>query len=59
MGALGALCTDKFDVACTRLAVLHAAKPAPKDRARAKELLAQACEGGDAQACSLAKTLPR
>jgi hypothetical protein len=56
---LGALCTDKFYAACKRLAVLHAAKPAPKDRARARELLAQACEGGDVQACSLAKTMPR
>jgi hypothetical protein len=59
MATLGALCAEKFLMACTRLAALHAAKPTAEDRARARELLAQACEGGDVEACSLAKTLPR
>jgi TPR repeat protein len=56
---LEALCGDRVFVACTRLAVLYAGKPAAKDRARARELLTQACAGGEAEACSLAKTMPR
>ena len=57
--ALEALCGDKVFVACTRLAVLYAGKPGVKDRARARELLTQACAGGEADACDLAKTMPR
>ena len=57
--ALEALCGDKFFVACTRLAVLYAGKTGAKDRARARELLTQACAGGEAEACALAKTMPR
>lgn len=57
--ALQALCTDRFLAACTRLAVLHAGKTGAKDRARARELLAQACAGGEEEACALAKTMPR
>lgn len=57
LAALDALCGDKVFAACTRLAGLHAARPGAKDRARARELLAQACDGGEQDACSLAKTL--
>jgi TPR repeat protein len=57
--ALEALCGDQLFVACTRLAVLYAGKGGAKDLARARELLAGACAGGEAEACSLAKTMPR
>jgi TPR repeat protein len=59
MAALDALCTDKVFSACTQLAILHSRKPAAKDRAKARELFAQACEGGDPSACSLARSFPR
>jgi TPR repeat protein len=59
MASLEALCTDKVFSACTQLAVLYSRKPAARDRARARELLAQACEGGDPSACSLARSIPR
>ncbi len=59
MATLEALCTDKVFSACTQLAVLYARKPAARDRARARELLAQACEGGDPSACNLARSFPR
>jgi len=57
MAALDALCNGDFLPACTRLALLHASKPASAARARARALLARACEGGEQEACSLAKQL--
>jgi TPR repeat protein len=57
MAALDALCTDDFFPACTRLGLMHAAKPTSAARARAKALLTRACEGGEQDACSLAKQL--
>lgn len=56
---LTSLCAEKVFAACTPLAMLHARKPGARDRARARELLAMACEGGDATACGLAKAMPR
>jgi tetratricopeptide (TPR) repeat protein len=54
---LDALCAQPFYPACTRLALVHAAKPGQADRARARELLARACQGGEADACSMAGRL--
>jgi TPR repeat protein len=59
MASLEALCADKVFPACTELAMLHARKPGSRGRARARELLTQACDGGDASACSLARSFPR
>jgi len=55
--ALDALCSEPFYPACTRLALVLAGKPARADRARARELLGRACQGGEAEACSLARQL--
>jgi TPR repeat protein len=55
--ALDGLCNDGFVPACTRLAYLHAGKPSAAERARAKALFARACEGGEQDACSMAKQL--
>jgi TPR repeat protein len=52
---LEALCSDEVFAACTRLALLHAATPKASELARAKELLARACAGGEAEACRLAQ----
>jgi hypothetical protein len=57
MAALDALCNGGFLPACTRLAMIQAAKPGALPRARAKALLARACAGGEADACSIAKGL--
>jgi TPR repeat protein len=57
MAALDGLCEEKFYAACTRLAVLYAAKQSVPSRARAKDYLAKGCEGGDPEACRIAKTL--
>ncbi len=54
---LEALCSDEVFTACTRLALLHAATPKASERARAKELLARACAGGEAEACRMAREL--
>jgi len=54
VAALDALCTDGFFPACTRLGLVYAARPTSAARARAKALLARACEGGEQDACSLA-----
>jgi TPR repeat protein len=59
MAALETLCAQKIYDACTELAILYSRKPAAKDRARARELLTRACDGGDASACSLARSFPR
>ena len=55
--ALQALCDASFYPACTRLAVVEAAKPNATARTRAKTLLARACEGGEQDACSMAGQL--
>jgi hypothetical protein len=55
--ALGGLCNDGFLPACTRLAYLHVGNPSLAEQARAKALLARACEGGEQDACSMAKQL--
>ena len=57
IASLDGLCNEGFFPACTRLAYLHVAKPGAAERARAKALLARACEGGDQEACSMAKQL--
>jgi Flp pilus assembly protein TadD len=57
ISSLDALCSGDVLAACTRLALVYVAKPAATDRARAKPLLARACEGGEQEACSLAKQL--
>jgi len=54
---LDGLCNEGFFPACTRLAYLHAGKPSAAERARAMALLARACEGGEQDACSMAKRL--
>lgn len=51
------LCDEAFYPACTRLAIAEAGKPSAAARARARSLLARACEGGEQEACSLAKQL--
>lgn len=56
---LGGLCDEGFLRACTQLAVLHAGKPTKKDLARAKELLQKSCDGGEQDACSLLRSMPR
>jgi TPR repeat protein len=55
--ALDALCTEGVFPACTRLGLIQAAKPTRAARARAKALLTRACDGGEQDACSLAKQL--
>lgn len=50
---LEALCGDEVFLACTRLALLHAAVPKVGEQARAKELLARACAGGESDACRM------
>jgi TPR repeat protein len=55
LAALGKLCDEGCFPACTRLAVAQAAKPNAAARARAKALLARACEGGEADACEMAR----
>jgi TPR repeat protein len=55
--ALDTLCGGGYLPACTRLAFVYAAKPTAGDRARARALLARACEGGQEDACSMAKQL--
>jgi hypothetical protein len=55
--ALDGLCNEGFFPACTRLAYLNVGKPTAAARARAKALLARACEGGEQEACSMAKQL--
>jgi len=57
MAALDSLCTDKVFAACTRLAALYGNKPGASGRARAQGLLAAACEGGEQDACRMAKGL--
>jgi TPR repeat protein len=57
MAALDALCNGGFLPACTRLAYIHVAQPTSAARARAKALLARACEGGEQDACTMAKQL--
>ena len=57
LAALEKLCDEGFFPACTRLAVAQAAKPGASSRARARALLARACEGGEADACAMAKRL--
>jgi TPR repeat protein len=57
VAGLEKLCDEGFFPACTQLAVALAAKPGASGRARAKALLARACEGGEADACSMAKQL--
>ncbi len=59
MATLDSMCKQEHFAACTELAILHARKPTAKDRARARELLARACDGGDASACNLARSFPR
>jgi hypothetical protein len=55
--ALDGLCAADHLPACTRLAVALASKPAARDRARARALLARACTGGQQDACAMAKQL--
>jgi TPR repeat protein len=55
IAALDGLCNDRFFPACSRLAYLYAGKPTLIARARAKTLLARACEGGEQDACTMAK----
>jgi len=57
IAALDGLCNEPFFPACSRLAYLYAGKPTPTARARAKALLTRACEGGEQDACSMAKQL--
>jgi TPR repeat protein len=57
VSALQALCDSGFYPGCTRLAVFEAARPSAAARARAKGLLARACDGGEQDACSMAKQL--
>ena len=57
IASLDALCSRDYLPACTRLALVYAGKPSPADRARAKPLMARACDGGEQEACSLAKQL--
>jgi TPR repeat protein len=57
VAALDALCNGDFLPACTSLALVYVSKPTTAERARAKPLLARACEGGEQEACSLAKQL--
>jgi hypothetical protein len=57
VAALDALCNGGFLPACTRLAIVQAAKPGAAPRGRAKALLARACAGGEADACSMAREL--
>ena len=57
VAALDALCTEGFFPACTRLGLIHAAKPTSAARARARALLTRACEGGEQDACSMARQL--
>ena len=57
VAALDALCNGDFLPACTSLALIYVSKPTTAERARAKPLLARACEGGEQEACSLAKQL--
>jgi len=59
MTTLDGLCREEFFAGCTQLALLYAGRPGAKDRARARELLAKACEGGEPDACGLAKSMPR
>jgi Flp pilus assembly protein TadD len=55
LAALGKLCDESFFPACTRLAIAQASKPGAAARGRAKALLARACEGGEADACEMAR----
>ncbi len=55
--ALQALCDGGYYPACTRLGVAEAAKASPSARTRARALLARACQGGQQDACSMAKQL--
>ena len=55
LAALGKLCDESFFPACTRLAIAQAAKPGAAARGRAKALLARACEGGEQDACEMAR----
>jgi TPR repeat protein len=55
--ALDGLCQGGFLPACTRLAYLYVNKPSAAERARAKPLLARACEGGEQDACKMATQL--
>jgi TPR repeat protein len=57
VAALDALCNGDFLPACTRLALVYVGKPTTAERTRAKALLARACDGGEQEACSLAKQL--
>jgi Flp pilus assembly protein TadD len=57
VATLQALCDEGFYPACTRLAVVEAGKANVAARARAKALLARACEGGQQDACSMAEEL--
>jgi len=56
--ALQGLCDEGVLEACTRLAINLVSKPAAADRRRAKALVSRACEGGEQQACSMAKQIP-
>jgi Flp pilus assembly protein TadD len=53
--ALEKMCDEGYFAACTRLAVVQAARPGAAARARAKALLARACDGGEVDACEMAK----
>ena len=57
VASLESLCDGGFVPACTRLALVHVARPGAAARARAKSLLARACTGGDGEACQMAKGL--
>jgi TPR repeat protein len=56
--ALQGLCDEDVLEACTRLAISLVSKPAAADRRRAKALFSRACEGGQREACSMAKRIP-
>jgi TPR repeat protein len=55
MAALSGLCDGGFFHACTRLAYVYVAKTGAADRRRARELLTRACEGGERDACAMAR----
>jgi Tfp pilus assembly protein PilF len=57
VAALQSLCDEAYYAACTRLAVVEAGKTGAKAHARAKALLARACQGGEQDACSMATQL--
>lgn len=54
---LDGLCNGGFLPACTRLGLVYAAQPSTAARAKAKAFLTRACEGGEQDACSMARQL--